>query len=107
MIKINKALERPDKGTVPSGSIIDYKVIRNDESKQLRYNLTHWLSEEAKEEEKWMPIAKVNNFAYIMVKECTDEEYAQLNEAGSFELEKEWLTEMIDSKLGAGKTEKI
>ena len=73
----------------------------------MRYNLTHWLSEEAKEEEKWMPIAKVNNFAYIMVKECTDEEYAQLNEAGSFELEKEWLTEMIDSKLGAGKTEKI
>ena len=44
MIQINKALERPDKGTVPSGSIIDYKVIRNDESKQLRYNLTHWLS---------------------------------------------------------------
>lgn len=107
MIQINKQLERPDNGTVPSGSIIDYKVIRNDVDKTLRYNLTHWLSEEAKQLAGCMPIARVTNFTYIMVKECTTEEYDQLNQAGSFELEEEWLKEMIDAKIGVGNTKTI
>jgi hypothetical protein len=96
MITINKTLERPDKGTVPSGSVIDYKVIRNDENKTLRYNITHWLSEEAKGE-GWKPIASVKDFPYKLIKECTEDEYLKLNEAGSFELEKQWLEDIINS----------
>lgn len=107
MIEITKKLQRPDKGTVSAGSIIDCKAIRYPEKLKVRYNLTHWFNKLAKEEEGWLPIQKITNFDYILIKECTEEEYAKLNDAGSFELEEQWLKELIDAKIGAGFTNTI
>ncbi len=110
MIEITKKLQRTDKGTVSAGSIIDYKVIRYNDSLKVRYNLTHWFNVLAKEEAKekeWLPIQKITNFDYILIKECTKEEYSKLNKAGSFELEEQWLKELIDAKIGAGFTKTI
>lgn len=104
MIKINKELQRPDKGTVASGSIIDYNANFIGSKKVIRYNLTHWLSEEVKDEGGWMPIAGITEFKYVILKQCTDEEWDSLNDAGSAELVEVWLQEIIDSKIGAGNT---
>jgi hypothetical protein len=107
MIKIDKQLQRPDKGTLASGSIIDFTTIFPTGTLKVRYNLTHWFSEAAKSEGTWLPVAGVTNFPYVLIKECTEEEYAQLNDAGSADLVEVWLQELIDEKIGAGYTEII
>jgi len=107
MIQINKQLQRPDKGMLSSGSIIDYTTNFNGESKTVRFNLTHWFNLVAKNEDGWMPVAGVNNFRYIQVKECTDAEWDSLNNAGSAVMVQDWLKEIIDSKIGDGFTEII
>jgi hypothetical protein len=104
MIQINKQLQRPDKGTLASGSIIDFTTIFPTGTLSVRYNLIHWFNQLAKDEDGWLPVAGVTNFSYIMIKECTEEEYAQLNEAGSADLVQLWLKELIDAKIGAGNT---
>ena len=107
MIKINKQLQRPDKGTLAAGSIIDFTTIFPTGTLLVRYNLTHWFNQLAKDEDGWFPVAGVTNFSYILIKECTEEEYAQLNDAGSADLVQLWLKELIDAKIGAGNTELI
>jgi len=104
MIKIEKQLQRPDKGTLESGSIIDFTTIFPTGTLAVRYNLTHWFSELAKIEGTWLPVAGVTNFPYVLIKECNEEEYAQLNDAGSADLVEVWLQELIDAKIGAGYT---
>ena len=39
--------------------------------------------------------------------ECTEEEYAELNNAGSADLVEQWLQELIDAKIGDNYTEII
>jgi hypothetical protein len=107
MIKIDKQLQRPDKGTLSAGSIINFTTIFPTGTLKVRYNLTHWFSEAAKSEEGWLPVAGITNFSYIMIKECTEEEYAQLNDAGSTVLVEVWLQELIDAKIGDGYTQII
>lgn len=110
MIQINKQLQRPDKGTLSAGSLIDFKTIRSETDKSIRYNLTHWFNQAAKDapkEDGWLPVAVVKNFSYILRKECTDEEWLKLNDAGSTELVEGWLQDIIDSKIGDGNTEII
>ena len=104
MIKIEKQLQRPDKGTLSAGSLIDFTTIFPTGTLIVRYNLTHWFNELAKSEKQWLPIAGVINFDYTLMKECTEEEYAQLNEAGSADLVELWLQELIDAKIGIGYT---
>ena len=104
MIKIDKQLQRPDKGTLSAGSIIDFTTIFPTGTLKVRYNLKHWFSEAAKEEGTWLPVAGVTNFSYIMVKDCTREEYDQLNNAGSADLVEGWLKELIDAEIGIGYT---
>jgi len=109
MIKINKQLQRPDKGMVSSGSIIYYTAQFIEEKKTIRFNLTHWFSLSAKETAEadgWLPIPKVKDFSYIQLKECTDEEWESLDDAGSAVLVKDWLKEIIESKIGIGNTKK-
>jgi hypothetical protein len=110
MIKINKQLQRPDKGTLSAGSIIDYTTNFNGDKKIVRFNLTHWFNELAKEKAKedgWLPVQAITNFIYIQLKECTDEEWASLNDAGSAEMVELWLKDIIDAEIGNGSTEII
>lgn len=111
MIQINKQLQRPDKGTLSSGSIIDYatQFIGGDDN-VIRFNLRHWFNQLAKDthkEEGWRPVKKVNNFAYVQIKRCTDAEWESLNNEGSAVMVQEWLKELIDVELGDGFTEII
>ena len=109
-IQINKQLNRPDKGVLAAGSIITYTSKENDDAKIVRYKLTHWYDQSAKDapkEDGWLPVAEITNFSYDIIKECTDEEYAQLDAAGSKQLKCDWLQEIIDSKIGANYTEII
>jgi len=105
MIQINKQLQRPDKGTLSAGSIIDFTTIFPTGTLSVRYNLTHWFNQLAKDEDGWLPVAEITNFSYILIKECTIAEYDKLNDAGSADLVQLWLKELIDSKIGAGNTE--
>tara|TARA_R110000744_G_scaffold148351_1_gene261377 strand:- start:6599 stop:6922 length:324 start_codon:yes stop_codon:yes gene_type:complete len=107
MIQIDKELTRPDKGTVAAGSLINFTTIFPTGTMNVRYNLIHWVNEEAKDSEEWLPILGVINFSYIQIKECTPEEYAKLNDSGSAELVESWLKELIDAKIGAGNTKII
>ena len=107
MIKINKQLQRPDKGTLESGSIIDFTTIFPTGTLAVRYNLTHWFSESAKDEGTWLPVAGITNFKYVLIKECTEAEYAELNNAGSADLVEAWLKDLIDAEIGANYTEII
>lgn len=105
MIQINKQLQRPDKGTLSSGSIIDYTTQFLGENKIVRFNLIHWFNELARTEEGWLPVAKITNFDYTLFKNCTDAEWDSLNDAGSAVMVQEWLQELIDEKIGVGSTE--
>ena len=107
MIKINKQLQRPDKGTLSSGSIIDYNARFIGETMQVVYDLTHWFNELARTEEEWKPVASITNFKYKQVKQCSEAEWNELNNAGSPTLVQDWLKEIIDSKIGEGYTEII
>lgn len=109
-IKINKQLQRPDKGPLSPGSIIDFTPILPVGTQKIRYNLIHWFDELTKEEatEKgWFPIESITNFKYILIKECTDEEFAKLKEANADILIEQWLKELIDLQIGDGNTEMI
>jgi len=108
MIQINKQLQRPDKGTLSAGSIIDYNTKFIGDGMIVRYSLTHWfnlLAKETAKEEGWMPVAKVLNFDYVQIKECTQEEWDSLNDAGSAGMVQVWLKELIEGKVGNGTTE--
>jgi len=105
MIKINKQLQRPDKGTLSAGSIIDYNAKFIGETKTVAYFLTHWFNELARTEEGWKPIAGIINFKYIQSKQCTDEEWALLDESGAAVLVQDWLVAIIDAEIGNGYTE--
>jgi hypothetical protein len=107
-ILINKQLQRPDKGTLSAGSVIDFNTKIVSETKTVVYFLRHWFNQLAKEtaaEDGWLPVNGVKNFSYRLAKECNDEEWEQLNGPGSPELVQEWLKEIIDSKIGVGYTE--
>jgi len=107
MIQINKQLQRPDKGTLSSGSIIDYTAQFIGAKKVIRFNLTHWFNLAAKDapkEDGWMPVAGITNFKYVQLRECTDEEWLSLDDAGSAVMVEGWLKEIIDSKIGVGNT---
>ena len=58
----------------------------------------------AKDEEGWTSVPGVIAFKYKLNKECTDDEWLSLNDAGSVELVEVWLQEIIDSKIGVGNT---
>lgn len=105
MIQINKQLQRPDKGTLSSGSIIDYTTQFLGENRTVRFNLTHWFNMLAKEENEWLPVQKITNFEYKQIKQCTDEEWDSLNNAGTPEMVQLWLQEIIESHIGTGTTE--
>ncbi len=107
MIQINKQLQRPDKGTLSSGSIIDYTAQFIGSKKTIRFNLTHWFNLIAKDEDGWLPVAGITNFRYIQLRECTDEEWDSLDNEGSAVMVQDWLKEIIDEKIGAGNTEII
>jgi len=110
MIKINKQLQRPDKGTLSSDSIIDYTAQFIGDRKIIRFNLIHWFNLAAKDapkEDGWLPVAGITNFKYIQLRECTDEEWDSLDNAGSAVMVQDWLKEIIDSKIGVGNTEII
>lgn len=108
MIKINKQLQRPDKGTLSSGSLINYTARFLQDSLTVVYDLTHWFNQLAKDDpEQWKPVASITNFEYRLKKVCTPEEWASLEDAGSPELVEGWLKEIIDSKIGVGNTEII
>ena len=104
MIKINKQLDRPDGGKVPSGSLIQSEPMFKKEQLKVIWKLTHWLSQSAIDSDK-MPIPIITNFDYWITKQCTEEEFAKLNDAGSAELVENWLKEIIDASIGLGYTE--
>lgn len=107
MIKINKELQRPDKGKLPSGTIIHYTAQFLEVTKSVKYNLKHWFDELARGEGSWQPIDGVTDFEYRQVKECSDDEWDSLNDAGVAEMIKLWLQEIIEDKIGTGTTEII
>ena len=104
MIQINKQLQRPDKGTLSAGSLINYSARFLDEQLTIVYDLTHWFNQAAKED-GWLPVAGVTNFSYRLSKVCTPEEWAKLDDAGSAEMVQQWLVDIINEKIGDGFTE--
>tara|TARA_R110000824_G_scaffold289801_2_gene478326 strand:- start:141 stop:473 length:333 start_codon:yes stop_codon:yes gene_type:complete len=110
MIQINKELTRPDKGIVAAGSLIRFSTIFPSGTMEVRYNLKHWVDKDAMDAPKkdgWLPITSVRDFSYIQIKQCTPEEYARINDAGSAQLVESWLKELIDVKIGNGNTKII
>jgi len=110
MLKINSSLRRLDKGTVPKGSLIDYRRVPLDDKKIMRFNLTHWINQLAKDGNKkdgWMPISGVKNFKYTLFKKCTEEEWDSLNGAGSNEIVEGWLKDILNTALGGDLTETV
>lgn len=103
-IKINKQLNRPDGSKVSSGSIIKYDTRLNGKSLIVWFFLNHYISTAAFEAEK-QPINSINEFKYTLYRECTPEEWAELNKAGSAELVEGWLKEVLDSEMGEGYVE--
>jgi hypothetical protein len=108
MIKINKQLQRPDGGTVSSGSIIDYNSRFIGKGMIISFDLMHHFSESALEDGKPL-IPEIKNFAYRLNKECTEEEWAKvmIGEEPAGPLVQLWLQELIDEKIGEGNTEII
>jgi hypothetical protein len=107
MIKINKQLQRPDGGTVSSGSIVDYTTRMLGESMQVVYYLKHYFSQAAIDDGK-PTIPGVTNFGYNQVKTCTETEWTELNlDAGAGPRVQDWLKEIIDANIGNGNTEII
>lgn len=108
MIQIDKQLIRLDKGPLKAGSLIEFKPTFIADKKIIRYNLTHWVNELARKtakEDKWFPVMGVKNFDYILIKECTDEEWSDYNtKPDSGALVEGWLKQIIDSKIGDGNT---
>ena len=102
MIQINKQLERPDGGVVPSGSLLNYST-KFGQDLTANFYLTHWLDQDSKDAGK-LPIASILDFKYALSKQCTAEEWVLLNEAGSALLVENWLKSLIDSEIGAGYT---
>ena len=107
-IKINKQLQRPDKGTLSAGSLINYTARFLQDELTVVFYLTHWFNELAKEEAKekgWLPVAKITNFDYRLSRICTIEEWQKLDDAGASKMVEGWLKEIIDNKIGIGYTE--
>jgi len=108
MIKINKQLQRPDKGTLSAGSLINYTARFLQDELTVVFDLTHWFNELAKEEAKeegWLPVAKITNFDYRLSRICTVEEWQKLDDARASTMVEGWLKEIIDNKIGVGYTE--
>ena len=107
MIKINKQLQRPDGGTVSAGSIVDYSTRMLGSTMQVVYYLKHYFSQTAIDEGK-PTIPAVTNFNYKIVKNCTEQEWEELNlDAGAGPRVQDWLKEILDELIGAGNTEII
>lgn len=105
MIQINKQLQRPDKGTLASGSLINYTAKFLQDDLTIVYDLTHWFNQAAKDDPQWLPVAKITNFEYRLSRVCTAEEWALLDDSGAPLQVEEWLEEIIDGKIGDGFTE--
>jgi hypothetical protein len=102
---INKQLTRLDKGTLSTGSIIDFDTFFIPNKMIVKYILTHWFSQAAKdapESEGWKPVSGVKDFEYKITRNCTAEEWALLNDAGAADLTEQWLKEILNEKLGGG-----
>ena len=106
MIRITKELNRPDGGNVTPNSIIEYSTTFPKAAKSVFYRISLYFNQLALDENK-QPVPAITEFGYRMVKECSNEEWARLNEAGSNDLVELWLKEMLDVELGAGNTEII
>jgi len=107
MIKIKKQLQRPDGGTVTSGSIIDYNSKFVGSNKTVNYFLTHYVNQAAIDSGK-DKIHAVTNFIYVQKKVCTDEEWIALNTHPNAGMQTQiWLQEIIDAAIGSGNTEII
>ena len=104
MIKITKELQRPDKGIVPTDSLVNYTARFLQDELTVVFDLVHWLNQEAKDGE-WLPIPKVIEFDYRLSRLCTVEEWMKLDDAGASSMVEEWLKEVIDGKIGVGYTE--
>lgn len=104
MIKINKQLQRPDGGTVSSGSLLDYNTRFIGNGKIISYDLTLYFSQSALDSGK-KKVPSVVNFKYRINKHCTEAEWLKLNDAGSADLVQEWLKDLIDIEIGQGFTE--
>lgn len=107
MIKINKQLQRPDGGTVSSGSIIDYNSRFIGKGMIISFDLMHHFSKVALEADKPL-IPSITNFPYKLNKECTIEEWSDIftkPDAGIYV--ETLLKDLIDEKIGEGNTEII
>jgi len=107
MIKINKQLQRPDGENVSAGSIVDYTTRMVGESMTVIYFIKLYFSQSAMENGK-LTVPAVDNFGYKIVKNCTEQEWLDMNtlpNAGL--LVQDWLQDIIDELIGVGNTEII
>jgi len=95
MIQINKQLTRLDGGHLASGSIVPFQPQFNADELSVSYYITHWYKPTSKED-GFSPVSGVIEFSYIQFKECTIEEWALLNEAGSADVVEQWLVDILD-----------
>lgn len=105
-IKINKQLNRPDGGKVSSGSIVKYDTRLNGKTMIVWFFLNHYISQTSIDSEK-ETIPKIEQFNYKIFKDCTPEQWAKLNDAGSAELVESWLKEELEKQIGIGYIEII
>ena len=109
MIKINKQLKRPDTGPLASGSILAYKIATVEGKQKINYFLTLYYNQAAYDSDPRPPaVTGIDDFIFTQVKNCTDAEWAQLNDdAGSGLLIETWLKEIIEAIIGVGTCELI
>ena len=60
MILVDKQLNRPDGGIVPSGSVIEYNSVKRGD--KYKISMHHWLNKE----KKFSNIPCVNDFKYVI-----------------------------------------
>lgn len=108
-VKINKALNRPDGGSVSSGSLA---VCNNPQqlvnSMQVVFLTNFFITETAYQNGK-TPIPQLDKFPSMkLIKQCSEEEWADLNDsAGAGALVGLFMQECIDAIIGGGSTEII
>lgn len=106
MIKITKTLNRADGGNVTANSILDFSTRKLESERIMIYDLKLFFNQICKNENK-PQIEGITDFANRIIKECTVEEWAKLNDAGSVDLVQVWLKQLIDIEIGLGFTEII
>jgi hypothetical protein len=96
-LQINKALNRADGLTIPSGSVISWSTTFVAGSRRVRFSPLFVFLSASDRDDYYNGVegAPINDMSGAYEKEMTVEEQAALSDAGAFELVEGWLKDLI------------